>query len=114
MLFSSDEQAVPQGEEECEKEIGYHDQGRAGGEGTKDNPRGSGAEEPEGWMDSTIASLRDKGDQCITVGQLRRLQFGSRCMGPPCRHYLTVLGMEVNNRLHEKPPIMKSVTMMQA
>ena len=112
VLFSSDEQAVPQSEEECEKEIGYHDQGRAAEEGTKDNPRGSAAEEPGGWMDSIIASLGNKGDQCITVGQLsplRRLKFGSRCRGRPWRHYLTVLGMEVNNRLQEKLPIMKQV-----
>ena len=32
VLFSSDKQAVPRGEEECEQEIGYQDQGRAGGE----------------------------------------------------------------------------------
>ena len=42
----------------------------AGGEGAKDKPRGFAAEEPGGWMDSTMAWLGDKGDQCITVGQL--------------------------------------------
>ena len=40
MLFSSDDQAVPLGEEECEEEIGCPDQGGAGGEGAKDKPRG--------------------------------------------------------------------------
>ena len=63
MLFSSDDQAVSLGEEECEEEIGCPDQGGAGGEGAKDKPSGFAAEEPGGWMDSTMASLGDEGDQ---------------------------------------------------
>ena len=68
VFFSLDKQAVPQGEEECEEVIGYQDQGGAGGEGTKDKPTGFAAEEPRGWMDSTMASLGDDGDQYIMVG----------------------------------------------
>ena len=63
LFSSSDDQAVALGEEECEEEIGGQGQGGAGGEGAKDKPRGFAAEEPGGWMDSTIASLEDKGDQ---------------------------------------------------
>ena len=70
VLFSSEDQAVPLGEEECEEEIGCPDQGGAGGEGAKDKPRGFVAEGPGGWMDSTMALLGDEVDQCITVGQL--------------------------------------------
>ena len=93
MLFSSDDQAFPQGEEECEEEIGYQDQGGADGEGAKDKPRGFAAEEPRGWMDSTMASLEDEGDQCITVGQmcpLGRLRSGSKCRGPLWRQWWTL------------------------
>ena len=68
MLFSSDDQAVPLGEEECEEAIGCPGQGRAGGEGAKDKLRRFAAEEPGGWMDSTMASLGDGGDQYIMVG----------------------------------------------
>ena len=67
VLFSSEDQAVPLGEEECEEEIGCHGQGGAGEEGTKDKPRGFAAEEPGGWMDSTMTLLGDEGDQCIMV-----------------------------------------------
>ena len=70
LFSSSDDQAVPLGEEECEEAIGCPGQGRAGGEGAKDKPRGFAAEEPGGWMDSTMASLGDEGDQCIMVGRL--------------------------------------------
>ena len=31
---------------------------------------GFAAEEPGGWIDSTMASLVDEGDQCMMVGQL--------------------------------------------
>ena len=82
VLFSSDDQAVSLGEEE----IGCPDRGRAGGEGAKDKPRLFAAEEPGGWMDSTMAWLGDEGDQCITVGQmcpLRRLRSGMKCKTPP-------------------------------
>ena len=42
VLFSSDDQAVPQGEEE----IGYQNQDGAGGEGAKDKPQGFASEDP--------------------------------------------------------------------
>ena len=42
VLFSSDDQAFPQGEEE----IGYLNQDGAGGEGAKDKSRGFAAEDP--------------------------------------------------------------------
>ena len=72
MLFSSDEQAVPQG-----KEGNHHqDQGGAGGEVAKHKPRVFAAEKPGGWMDNTKASLVDEGDQCITVGQLCPPPYG--------------------------------------
>ena len=51
VLFSSDKQAVPKGEEE----LGYQDQAGASGEGAKDKPRRLAAEESGGWMDSTMA-----------------------------------------------------------
>ena len=60
VLFSSDDQAAPLGEEECEGEIGCPDQGGPGGEGSKDMPRGFAAE----------ALVGGEEDQCITVGQL--------------------------------------------
>ena len=44
VLFSSDDQAVPQGEEE----IGYQNQDGAGGEGAKDKSKGFAAEGPTG------------------------------------------------------------------
>ena len=62
-MFSSDDQDVPLGEEECEEEIGCPGKGGAGGEGAKDKPRGFAAEEPGGWMDSTMTSLENEGDQ---------------------------------------------------
>ena len=43
VLFSSDDQAVPLGEEQCEEEIGCPGQVGAGGEGAKDKPRGFAA-----------------------------------------------------------------------
>ena len=70
VLFSSDDQAVPLGEEECE-EIGCQGQGGAGGEGAKDKLRGFIAEEPGGWMDSTMALLGDEVDQCITIRKIK-------------------------------------------
>ena len=70
VLFSSDDQAVPLGEEECEEEIGCQGQGGASLKGAKDKPEGFAAEEPGGWIDSTMASLGDEGDQSIMVGQL--------------------------------------------
>ena len=95
MLFSSDIQVVPQGEEE----IGYQDQGRAGGEVTKHKPRVFAAEKPGGWMDSTMASLVDEGDQCITVGQFcLPTAFTVNTIAE-----VTVLGTEVYNRIREKP-----------
>ena len=69
MLFSLEEEAVPQSEEECEEVIGYQDQGGAGG-GGQGQGQGFAAEKPGSWMDSTMASLGVEGDQCITVGPL--------------------------------------------
>ena len=46
VLFSSDDQAVPLGEEEFEEDIGCQGQGGAGLEGAKDKPRGFAAEDP--------------------------------------------------------------------
>ena len=43
VLFSSDDQAVPLGEEECEEEIVCQGQGGAGGEGAKDMPKETSA-----------------------------------------------------------------------
>ena len=122
VLFSSDDQAVPLGEEECEEEIGCPDQGGAGGEGAKDKPRGFAAEEPGGWMDSTMTSLGDEGDQCITVGQLcpYEVYVQIEVQGTPLEAVVdtgaevTVLGMEVYDRLQEKPPVRRRVTMLQA
>ena len=119
MLFSSDDQAIPQGEEECE-EIGCKDQSGAGGEGTKDKPRGFAAEEPGGWMDSTMASLGDEGDQCFSVGRLGTpMAFTVRIevQGTPLEAVVDtgaevrVLGKEVYNQLQEKPPVWRPVTM---
>ena len=68
--------------DECEEEIGYQDQDEAFGEGAKNKPRGCTAEEPGGWMDSTIAS-----DSCAPYSV-----YGlDRCAGDPlggsCGHW---------------------------
>ena len=81
--------------------------------GAKDKPRGFAAEEPGGWMDSTMASLGDEGDQCITVGQLcppTAFTVRIEVQGTPLEAVVdtgaevSVLGKEVYNRLQEKPP----------
>ena len=113
VLFSSDDQAVPLGGEECEEEIGCPDQGGAGGEGAKDKPRGFAAEEPGGWMDSTMASLGDEGDQCIMVRRScppTAFRVHIEVQGTPLEAVVdtgakvTVPGTEVYDRLQEKPP----------
>ena len=45
---------VPQREEECEEQIGYQDQGGAGGDGAKDKSRGC-------WMRMSSSHLYQKG-----------------------------------------------------
>ena len=87
---------------------------RAGGEGAKDKPRGFAAAEPRGWIDSTMASLGDEGDQCITVGQLcspTAFTVHIEVQGTPLEAVVdtgtevTVPSTEVYDRLQEKPPV---------
>ena len=68
---------------------------------TKNKPRGFAAEEPVGWMVSTMASLGDEGDQCIPLKVV--VNTGAE---------VTVLSTEVYNRLQEKPPVRRQVTML--
>ena len=123
VLFSSEDQAVPLGEEECEEEIGCQGQGGAGGEGAKNKLSGFAAEEPWGWMNSTMASLGDEGDKCIMVGQLcspTAFTVQIEMQGTPLEAMVdtgaevTVPGTEVYDRLQEKPPVRRRVTMLQA
>ena len=115
--------AVPLGEEECEEAIGCPGQGGAGGEGAKDKPRGFAAEEPGGWMDSTMASLVDEGDQCIMVGHLSpptAFTVQIELQGTPLEAVVdtgaevTVPGTEVYDQLQKKPPVRRRVTLLQA
>ena len=74
-------------------------------------------------MDSTMASLRDEGDQCIMVGQLcppTAFTVQIQVQGTPLEAVVdagtevTVPGTEVNDGLQEKPPFRRRVTMLQA
>ena len=113
VLFSSDYQAAPLGEEECEEEIGCPDQGGPGGEGSKDMPRGFAAE----------ALVGGEGDQCIKVGQLcpsTAFTVRIEVQGTPLEAVVdtgaevTLLGAEVYNQIQLKPPVRRHVTMLQA
>ena len=64
-------------------------------------------------MDNTMASLGDKGDQCITVGQVcppTAFIVQIEVQGTPLKAVadtgakVTVLGTDVYNRLQEEPP----------
>ena len=68
-----------------------------------------------------MPSLWDKGDQCITVGQLcPPTAFTVEVQETPFETVVvtgaevTVSGTEVHDRLQEKPPVRRRVTMLQA